>query len=195
MLTAGICKAQNIITDTIYKKGIYRTFQEFKTNSPSIELKYPVKSHESPMPFNDWTNYSVDMPKEESKDIGDVYGFCNGHNIYLSNAPTNPHKGVFEHVLYVGKYTFYQDQGKLNVHPVVMPGGGMGLSTGSMPIYDKIIDMETGVVSVLNNRLIKKMMADNPPLLSEFKKDSKKNFRRLKYLKRYLEQKAVRPAN
>jgi len=194
LLITTSLQAQNILTDTVYRKGIYRTFEEFKTNSPSIELKHSIKSNTSPMPMNDWTSYSVDIEKEESKATGPVYGFCNGYSIYVTcDKPAEMHRPSFEQVLYVGKYSFYQDQGTLNVHPVVTPGGGIGVGvgTGSIPIYDKIINMDTGEVTVLTNGVLKKMMADNPKLLSEFKKDSKKEFRRMKYLKRYLEAKAA----
>lgn len=195
LLMTTSLQAQNILTDTVYKKGIYRNFEEFKTNSPSIEMNHAVKSNSSPMPMNDWTSYSIDIPKDDSKAIGPVYGFCNGHSIYVtSGKPEEMHKPAFEQVLYVGPYSFYQDQGGLSVMPVMTPGGmGVGMTTGSMPIYDKIINMKTGEVTILTNGTLKKMMADNPQLLSEFKKDSKKEFRRMKYLKRYLEAKASVP--
>lgn len=188
-LTCVYARAQNILTDTLFKKGIYRTFEEFKTNSPSFELNYTVKSYSSPMPMNDWTSYKLDAEKEASREIGPVYGFCNGYSIYVANKPAEIHKPAFEQVQYVGPYSFYQDQGGLDVEPRLMPNGTIGVGTGSMPIYDKIIDMETGEVTILTNKVLKKIMADNPPLLAEFKKDQKKQFRRMKYLKRYFEQK------
>jgi hypothetical protein len=40
-----ITHGQRIITsDTIYKAGIYRTFQEFKYNNPSIGLNYKTST-------------------------------------------------------------------------------------------------------------------------------------------------------
>jgi hypothetical protein len=192
LLVSGFCQAQNILTDTVYKKGIYKTFEEFKTNSPSIELKYPVTSYTSKLTMDDWTSYRLDISKEESEAIGPVYGFCNGYSIYVAPKPREIYKLLFEQVLYVGQYSFFQDQEGSELQ-LVIANGGIGVGTGGpKPIVDKIINMETGEIIMLTNGEMKKLLSDNPTLLAEFKKDSKKEFRRMKYLKRYLGAKAAK---
>jgi len=68
-----------IINDSVYKDGIYRTFEEFKHNKPSIEFNYNVivKSRgyglsnlADQVPF-----YKIMINKKEGKSIGKVFGF------------------------------------------------------------------------------------------------------------------------
>jgi len=82
-----ICYSQNLITDenTVLKRGIYKTFDEFKTNTPSLDLSYEIKGYVNALesPYHD-SIYNLKIEKNKTKEIGLVWGFCDGKNVYVN---------------------------------------------------------------------------------------------------------------
>ncbi len=114
-LTLVTANTQNlIITDTIYRDGIYRTFEEFKFNKPSIEFDYNVviKTHNYSK-FNiaqQVAFYKIMISKKIGKSIGNVFGFSNGNNVYINDhSPKLSPKIEFSKIEYFGIYCYYKE--------------------------------------------------------------------------------------
>jgi hypothetical protein len=87
-------KGQEVITDDsiILKRGIYKDFYEFKYNKPSIPLSYKIISSESSYGLLNLEGkhkyFTLDISKKQGDSIGVVFGFCDGHIVYIN--PSNP---------------------------------------------------------------------------------------------------------
>ena len=182
-----------ILNDSIKKAGIYKTFDEFKNNSPSIALNYPITSKNNIF-FTHWgkesiTTYAVGMPKEDGRDLGSVYGFCDGNSFYIFPIdnmifPNTVHKFVFYRMTALGKYP-YLDIAIGNNYDAANGDGSFNLS--KTPSIDlAVLYFETGEVKKLTVNRLKEILADKPQLLEKFKKQESKNDYLKVYLKEYL---------
>jgi hypothetical protein len=99
-----------ILSDTNnLKKGIYKSFAEFKNNTPSIQFDFKIREEHPRYGYffeNKQCNlYSVLIDKEESNRIGTIYGFCDGEEIYITNEygyMTN----FFDKIEYLGRFIY-----------------------------------------------------------------------------------------
>ena len=119
-LTLIDINAQNlIINDTIYRVGIYRTFEEFKFNKPSIAFNYNVVINiHSYSKFNiaqQIALYKIMINKKIGKSIGNVFGFSNGKNVYINDrSPKLSPKTDFSKIEYFGIFCYYNEISKPN---------------------------------------------------------------------------------
>lgn len=110
-----VTKSQNlIINDAAYKAGIYRTFEEFKYNNPSIDFNYEVttknRGNGSLNAAGQVTYYRIMINKKLGKSIGEVFGFCDGKNVYINESlPRLGPKTGFSKIEYFGKYCYFED--------------------------------------------------------------------------------------
>ena len=184
-----------IVTDSIKKVGIYRDFQEFKNNNPSIKLENPIVCKS--ITYNDlggnssMCSYAIDVDKEKGRAIGDVFGFCDGKAVYLivtgyTNilSPNKIHNFNFFKVEYLGRYCYYD--------VVVVRSAPTGFGNPAMPAANlmvtaadkmtNVVDFNTNEIKTLTNSYLKKILADSPELLEKFKQQKSKS----DYLKKYL---------
>jgi hypothetical protein len=173
-----------IIKDTIKKIGIYIDIEEFRNNSPSINLtqkisyrneKYSVGLFETPIFL---LSYKINVTKDESRSIGNVFGFCDGKNIYLANTGStyeNIEDYNFGELEYLGRYCFYKS---------------LGICDGYYsPIRCEVLnvlDLITGEINPLTKGLLKNILKDKPDLLKKFKNDQNKSENLKNYLIEYL---------
>ena len=204
-------KAQSILHDSILHVGFYKNIFELVYNEPSEPFDYTInervintskgfKGHKIPI-------YNLAIQKDSTKLIGDVFGFCDGKNIYLKTINTGAFadykskkfspKSNFVKINEIGIYTYFKDIKKGNSGPMMMytGGGAMGgavvgigasINTGSV-YAEYIINLKTNEIEMLTVKNLKKLLADQPNLLNEFNgdKDKKKNFE--KYILKYNE--------
>lgn len=192
VLNCFSAKCQRLITDdTILVRGIYQNFFEFKHNQPSLELNFEVveeKDDDSPVAV-----YKLKVERSEGREIGTIYGFCDGTSVYLTEnyTPLTP-SAIFFRLEYLGRYCYFQRYYPEHWHYAdnMMPvnNGGMIVSSYSYAkLEEKIISMQTGLVSKLTYKLLKKIIADDKELLADFKNDPYSDERLKGYLIKYLE--------
>ncbi len=163
-------KEDYIINTTAYKKGIYRTFKEFKYNAPSIEAEFT---------FNDNKLWLLDNGEKGDKFKNDAYwGFCDGEKIYIR---WNKNYELLEK----GRYCFFVAK-EVNIIPVVSSGIPI-----PVPIPDKdalIINFNNGKVFELTKKLFRDILElEDPELLEEFNNETGKGKKLLEYVVRYNE--------
>jgi hypothetical protein len=182
-----------ILKDSLKQPGIYRTFEEFRTNAPSEKLvgvivgvdnEYRTSLFSDPYFFK---SYKIDVSKEVARDLGSVFGFCDGHKVYIVNSTAQSERistTSFFEVNYLGKYCVY-DAINYTTYMNSMPGmPGMVTTTPYKAV--NIIEMNTGDSKVLTRSRLKKIIADNKVLLEQFKKEEEKSDHLKEYLLDYL---------
>lgn len=194
--TTTVIKSQKlIINDTVLKAGIYRTFEEFKYNNPSVELNHKVTTTKRGYGFMNAagkvTYYRIEVYRKDAKLIGNVFGFCDGENVYINEHSPKIEPSVgFSKIEYFGKYCYYEGVIYSTVttewsNSAVNPS--KTVSYGSLA--EKIIDIYSGEVITLNDKKLREIIADDPELLKEFNKDSNKKKSLKDYIIRYMENK------
>ena len=167
VISASKSFGQMIIIDdnVVLKPGIYKDFEEFKFNNPSILLIYKIDSNEYKSidqfnPENSHFSYRLIIDKQKAKQIGSVFGFCDGHRIFINE--TNPiisEKVDFELLQFVGLYSYFEQF-------VYLPGE-MGAPNSSI-IIDKMININNGDVTIITDQEIGHILSNDNQLLKQF---------------------------
>jgi hypothetical protein len=157
-----------IIEDSLnLKKGIYKTYEEFKNNSPSVPFEYEIKAVRLIMEsllYNDIV-YQMNIDKDKAKEIGDVWGFCDGKIVYI-NMQFNVMRtkkvfkpdSQFDKLLYLGRYCCFIS---------VLPQS----NSVELGHYYFALDFNTGKEIVINNGSLKKIISKDKGLLEDFKNE------------------------
>lgn len=183
-------RAFPIIKDSLKQPGIYRTFEEFRNNSPSEKLVGVIVGVDNKYRnsiFNDpyfFKSYKIDVTKDVARDFGTVFGFCDGHKIYVVNKAENLARinaDVFFEVNYLGRYCVFD---AINFTTYINSMPGMVTTIPEKGV--NIIEMNTGESKILTNGRLKKIIADNKVLLDRFKNEEDKSEHLKEYLLDYL---------
>ncbi len=146
-----------------FKEGLYKTYEEFINNSPSITTAFTVRQKN-----NMGEHYTFDMI--DGSKVGKVFGFCDGITIYVHGLRLEG----FHKLDYVGPYSFF-----------VFEQPRYSMTTAMLPDHLVIIDddgtYKDGTVSYVE----KFLNAKSPELGKEFaalqERKDKKN-KRQEYL-------------
>jgi hypothetical protein len=173
-----------IIDDGVpLKKGIYKTFDEFKNNSPSFSLDFEIVSADTGV------LYRLKIDKEKTDLLGVVWGFCDGKNSYINLDYNMSKKRIFRPVsefskiTYLGRYCYFR---------TYQPGTSLVFRD----LLAMVIDINSGEELCLNCAInfgfisqssFKKILTKDSELWSEYKNDKSKEDLFLKYIKKYSE--------
>jgi hypothetical protein len=168
-----VAYTQNLIVDdsNSLKKGIYKTYKEFKFNAPSIPLDYNIQSElilytnlmQSATYKHRDTCYNLIIEKAKTEEIGPIWGFCDGKNAYI-NRETSITSGKvifkpyskFYKILFIGRYCYFS---------LAYRSGG-GFTYGILAI-----DFNTGELLELNKKKLKKYISKDEKLLQDYNND------------------------
>ena len=191
LLSSKIFGQYPILNDSIKKPGIYTSFQEFKNNNPSIPLNYKIITN--PVIISGkWgkekiDTYSLDISKNESKQIGEVFGFSDGFNFYITYGNQNNfsrdllNNSKFFKIKKMSKYPYLDilfDNGIRTSN-----NGGVFFASSTERIEIAVLSLETGELNELTKSLLREILSDKPELLKKFNDQKNKN----DYLKKYLD--------
>ncbi|MDB5257296.1 MAG: hypothetical protein JWM14_1991 [Chitinophagaceae bacterium] len=182
--------------NTIKVKGIYKSFEEFRRNAPSIPLtngtliEYDVEEslYQKDIPVAKLNCDSV-MPCEKKTPI---WGFCDGTSVFISREPKFDKNITYDKVVYMGRYMYYQYIHKstasaTNTGPGSSTGGYVMGGARAKTVVDKAIDINTGETFELSNPKILKILGNDKVLLAEFNKQKHKEQKQVQYLIKYSE--------
>lgn len=178
-------RAQKLIIDNgvVLNRGIYKTYDEFKNNSPSIPLDFDIVSADTGV------LYRLKIDKEKTDLFGVVWGFCDGKNSYINLDYNMSRKRIFRpgslfsKITYLGRYCYFR-----NYQP------GTGLIFRALLAY--VIEINTGDELCLNCEInfgfikqsqFKKILTKDSELWDEYKRDKSGEDLFLKYIKKYSE--------
>jgi hypothetical protein len=160
----------------ILKKGLYKSYEEFLNNAPSVSEDFSVttfiKSETDSTIIA--ANYSLNS---NSKKISPVWGFCDGASVYVNCSKP------FSISLSSNRYWKLQSLGPypylICVHTDIhaVGPGLMKLATAlatatSFPQYDFVVLTSKGQFKIPDIRMVRKFLAPYPELLKSFRKES-----------------------
>ncbi|HNP33082.1 MAG TPA: hypothetical protein PKN96_07300 [Flavobacterium sp.] len=174
-----------ILDDSIKKAGIYRTFEEFRDNNPSIlvdfknsKIKIDSEDREFAKQYGSEAKsikvYGLNTTESAAKNIGFIFGFCDGKKIYVS-VETERYSNYmsFYEINYLAPISYYEfmpsdlnDRGAIN--------------------NAKTINLRTGKYKNLTVKYLWELISDKPELLERFRKERNQPAVLKDYLKEYL---------
>jgi len=165
---------QDILTAVQKANGIYRTYQEFRTNSPSLTGKFKITRKKISLLDNQSGTYeSIKEP---------VWGACLNDTIYyfqdhheIAQSPN------FYKLKFIGRYCFYE------YHSVLVksiPGGGY---VDIPRNFEFVVNVNNGKSYTLDKKMMRLILSKDTALLAEFENESSKIETFEKYIRRFNE--------
>jgi len=173
----------NTVYDTHqYKKGIYKTFQEFRANTPSITGNLVVKNKTPAAQV-----YLLSAPNElrivdstgKEQKVKNFWGYSDGTTIYIKDNGLNKLEEI-------GYYCIYRISAITSV-PVNRATGGMVFENTPPPAADKrVLNLVTGDVYDLTLfNLRRYILPQDTALLREFNDDKQNKSRLVYYVQKF----------
>lgn len=168
-----------------FKKGFYKSYNEFIINSPSITYDFTIK-HLSKHP-NDTLDTRVDYTLlDSSKHTGHVWGFCDGTDVYIKYNTSTIASTFLK--LHVGRYPFFSFEDRSSSTVVLLPGLGLvgaavsaattanAIAESSKPYSSKeyslcLINDKGKFIKKPHASDIKKVLSTQPELLKLFEEE------------------------
>lgn len=167
-----------------FDAGIYKTFEEFKYNNPSVKLNFDIVSKTQKIGLGkgaeEVTYYRLDFSRNKARNIGEIFGFSDGKNLYINSLGGKTGYGKdFVKVKMFSKYGYFESIGQSTIV------AGSVVTTSTFVEY-KLIDMNTGEIITLNNKKLREVMADDKKLLEAFDNEPRKQTKLREYILKYL---------
>ena len=200
LLTFNAISQELITNSSSLQSGFYRNYNEMKANQPSIKKTYPIKSgRESTSGIlgvgmaTKVDFYRFKLTKKEVQELGAVFGYSDGKNIYIiprlkgDNALETrfllkrERKANFRQLEIIGKYGYYQD--------VIEYAVGFRVNAQDPSKKEWIfcfIDFENDSFISMDYKRVKKLIKGDSELWKKFNNDSKKRKNISKYIKEYI---------
>ncbi len=167
--------SQKMIVDDLLnlKKGIYKTFDEFKENTPSIPFEYEV------IKVNELA-YQLKIDQEKTNFYGSIWGFCDGKTVYINldfdmsgRNRFRPHSffGILQNI---GRYCYFQfpQVAYTNINAMIVHGRKplpyvVDFNSGKLLCLN--CDMNAGFIKQSH---FKKILTRDPELWTTYKNDT-----------------------
>jgi hypothetical protein len=177
-----------IIDDSVtLHKGIYKTFDEFKFNCPSIpfnDYKVEPKTLCKETIFADsLIAYEIILSKEEKKKIKKTgaFGFFDGSNIYVRETSYAPYSHYFKKLYNLGLYSYFE-----GIKKNISVQNNFNYTTApSNTIIGKAIDINNGEIIELTKSSLKSILENDEELLNRFKEEEDKKDKIREYIIEY----------
>jgi hypothetical protein len=174
-----------------FKEGIYKTFEEFKFNSPSVPLTYGKAHKSKSYPENDKYGgsldiYKLEITREKAKEIGAVWGFCDGRDIYIWTGGDHFNsKYNFIKLDFFGRYCHYREISTQS-HGYTSPITGFRQGGGySVKVSTVAMNLSNGAFFNVTKKNIKVILESDSLLAEKFKSEPNKSDKLVTYLEIY----------
>ncbi|HMG88718.1 MAG TPA: hypothetical protein VK589_01625 [Chryseolinea sp.] len=166
-----------ILNAPAYQKGVYRTFDEFKYNRPSIVDHYAIGK--KAILITEGTGKSRKLKKHE------VWGYCDGSRIFVRWRK-------FNELVEKGRYCYFKETGTRMTY--VVSGIPLMIIPVPTPYKDEVIvNFNTGTSYRLTKKLMREILeADDAELLEMFTKERGKGKKLFDYVVKYNDRNTAR---
>jgi hypothetical protein len=176
-----------IIDDSVtLQKGIYKNFDEFKFNSPSIPFTYELttitKYEGTFQTGNSMLVYKINISEDEEKNLKKirVFGFCDGENVYFNEYNKKLQSNTeFNKIQFIGLYSYFEGF----LIRIYTSSNGMTYSTKTL--IGKAININSGEIIDLTKSSLKSILENDEELLNRFKEEDDKKDKIREYIIEY----------
>lgn len=181
ILTITSVTAQNrppILDATDLQQGIYKTFEEFLTNSPSILSPFQIVTESGEHRIERGTaDYRLVLRDSviRRKELRNFWGVCDGQSVYINE--TNYGGALnFKKLHGLGRYCYFKGtmvDASRNAH---MVGGALAVAAVSIDgDYPYIFNINNGKFFLLDKAILKTILKKDPELDSIYDEEERKS--------------------
>ncbi|HRE65160.1 MAG TPA: hypothetical protein PKU77_15335 [Ferruginibacter sp.] len=185
------CFAQNdsnSTATTVLKKGFYKSYQEYLDNNPSIIADFTTKLYRANKKDTTIIAGSYDLTTP-NKDIKKPWGFCDGENVFIRYWSLTGNDYWKFQLPGPHPYILFKQKTIIASGAPLVALTSAAITTAIPAGFDAMVITKSGKVKHVGKKVMRSILADQPALLAEFKKEVKvmSNSFRIKYLKMYSE--------
>jgi hypothetical protein len=145
------------------KKGIYRSFDEFRNNNPSILYKGEVINTSEPDIVNIEFYEGDDAPCPKNTFI---WGFCDGLTVYISEMGKFKKRGTYTRLQHIGRYSYFQKE-------IYYTNNNQMAYSYASRLRAFAIDANTGEVFSLNREALLHVLSKDEVLMKKYEAGKK----------------------
>lgn len=165
-----------------YKKGVYKTFKEFRSNNPAVNgtLRIKDKTPAAQIYLFSARNelHIVDSTGQEKK-VKDYWGYCDGQSIYIKDNGLNKLQEIGYYCLYQVK-AITSSTGNRNTDGITFN------NTPPQTASKKVLNIITGdVYDLTMYNLRKYILPRDTALLAEFNTDREGRSKMVYYIRKF----------
>ena len=162
--------------DSAKIRGIYKSFDEFKNNSPSVLIDFTIEEKSTGTGSfgagEKVIQYKIKVANDKKSQIDSIWGFCDGQDVYRHDV-RNVWFTVYSPIVELTSYPYYK-------------GIQYSFSNGGNYIAEYVIDIHDGSETLLTVSMIKKLLKKNDPeLYDKFRQEVDKKQMIYKYYVQY----------
>ncbi|SEW11293.1 hypothetical protein [Chitinophaga arvensicola] len=183
LLAFSVAGQHVLITDAPQlKKGLYKTFEEFRTNNPSEQGALVIKNRSSAAQIYLLASRNelilLDDAGQEHK-VKNYWGFCDGKDIYIRDNGLNKLQEI-------GYYCIYSLHGIQPSRGYINQATMTTNSLSTPTVLKKVLNINTGEILELSAYNLKKyILPQDSVLLDEFRTDKEKKDQLEYYIYRF----------
>lgn len=155
-------ESDDILTTSTKRNGLYKTYSEFRTNSPSVVGSLKVTNHKIKI---------LDEKTGKYENVkGDYWGACTNDTIYvLLMQPATQQSPHIYPLEFIGRYCYFSERG---AYTQMTASGGM--YTGGYSA-EYVVNINNGQIYKLDKKLMRAILEKDPELLERYEKEEWKS--------------------
>ncbi len=177
----------DILKDSVHRYGIYRAFEEFRYNDPSItqDFVFTKTAPSAGKPFlekeKDQLLY-VDPRGRTSRVFDNIWGFCDSTGIYVYFEDTYQLGKRYNKLRSLGRYCYFVDEYYMDEATAKKNKIGKG---SRLIRLDYLLNINDGLKYEFSVDALKRILSKDPDLLKEFEKEEKPGVVKYQYLTKF----------
>lgn len=179
MLSESLAQRLPPIFSQPYKPGVYRTFQEFVHNEPSITQNFTVVTESGDRKIEKGKgDYQIvfSAPTFNKSDLKNIWGASDGTSVFVNE---RMYGGVvnLKKIHGIGRYCYFKGYSPANTMQSAMATGGI-LGGAAVAIADPeetyILNINNGKFFILTKSILIAILKKDTALLAEYEEESRK---------------------
>jgi hypothetical protein len=173
--SAGFASEKDIVKCSQPQKGLYRSFEEFRRNAPSITRDFELVSRKGNRKqeeggFDIVLKDTLISPRIVHKEM---WGFCTGKAVYVNAHNFQRGHGFYE-LLHIGRYSYVE-----GIDPMAAPTKKLSGTTASFASRTDhkvgyLLNLNNGKFYLLNQEALEKILSQDTALLQQFQQEDKR---------------------
>jgi len=172
--SAGLASEKDIVKCSRPKKGLYRSFEEFRRNAPSIIRDFELvnrqgnKKHEE----DGFDIVLKDTLISQRVVHKEMWGFSTGKTVYVNAHNFQRGHGFYE-LLHIGRYSYVEGTDPMARPTKKLSGTTATFASRTDHKMGYLLNLNNGKFYLLNQEALEKILSQDAALLRQFQQEDK----------------------